>query len=80
LSKGDKVGCLGYHTMGTIRTVSRKRWSENGDRMDEIIKASRILVHRKKQRKSSNQCKTRSWKDIFVSHKNINISIFKRLY
>jgi hypothetical protein len=56
------VGSLGYHTMGTIRTASRMilQWSENADRMDEIIiKATRILVERKKQRKSLNHCKTK---------------------
>jgi hypothetical protein len=34
-------------------------WSENADRMDEIIKATRILVERRKQRKSLNHFKTK---------------------
>jgi hypothetical protein len=56
LPKGHKVGSLGYHSIRTESLMILRR-SENVDRTTETIKASRILVERKKKRKMLNHLK-----------------------
>lgn len=65
MPKGDKMGSLGYHSIRTASLMILRR-SENVDRTDETIKASRILVERKKKRKILNHLKKKKEMEVYI--------------